>query len=323
MFRERFFGSSFYLIFAQLQDRLWMTCLLKSLLSIVLRIHGLLLLRNRKKNALTHCDFSLVHKFLSLHYSCSRPKVFKAEQAEQPAMRTCVNFKKSSGEKKWLTFFGRADLCHSLSSKTLHNSQQNLSWQFSKEIRRDTPQENPRIYPRSRWNIGLFHLHLLSKLYCLVTARFFLSKPSPQEEEINCQLSSHLSWAFFSINLFIVCLVFLYKVKGNFAHLSQAKLLLFNMSSIVSFAWKVFTKVATRYKGASKNALKLICSPEIEGKNKMGQKFCFTLKSSSSFHHIWAFHRSLVFWCCSYLQTLQLPPNVQHQLAPGSGCRSV
>ena len=77
------------------------------------------------------------------------------------------------------------------------------------------------------WNIGLFHLHLLSKLYCLVTARFFLSKPSPQEEEINCQLSSHLSWAFFSINLFIVCLVFLYKVKGNFAHLSQAKLLLF------------------------------------------------------------------------------------------------
>ena len=77
MFRERFFGSSFYLIFAQLQDRLWMTCLLKSLLSIVLRIHGLLL-RNRKKNALAHCDFSLVHKFHSLHYFTLTPISFQS-----------------------------------------------------------------------------------------------------------------------------------------------------------------------------------------------------------------------------------------------------
>ena len=147
-------------------------------------------------------------------------------------MRTCVNFKKSSGEK-------------------------NSDWHFSVALIYVTPYRakhfiTPKKTSRDNFPRKLGGTHLKKTQGSILKADeyfvkhrpfppsfaeqiilfgyskvFLFSKPSPQEEEINCQLSSHLSWAFFSINLFIVCLVFLYKVKGNFAHLSQAKLLLF------------------------------------------------------------------------------------------------
>ena len=140
-----------------------------------LRIHGLIL-RKRKKNTLAHCDFSLVHKFLSLHYSCSRPKVFKAEQAEQPAMRTCVNFKKSSGEKNSDWHFSvaliyvtpyRAKHFITPNKTSRDNFPRKLGWTHLKKTQGSI---------LNLWSMGLFHLHLLSKLYCLVTARFFSSQ---------------------------------------------------------------------------------------------------------------------------------------------------
>ena len=147
-------------------------------------------------------------------------------------MRTCVNFKKSSGEKNSDWHFSVA-LIYVIPYRAKHfitpnktsrdNFPRKLGGTHLKKtqgsiLKADEYFVKHRPFPPS------FAEQIILFGY---TARFFPSKPSPREEEINCQLSSHLSWAFFSINLFIVCLVFLYKVKGNFAHLSQAKLVLF------------------------------------------------------------------------------------------------